>query len=348
MGSDNLKYSKTKIDKAGEYLKGDVLDHTEVEIALEVLSKWRAFHAPVMALFAKVLKSRVKKINSKSIVAQRLKRTPSILLKLNTHQTMRLSTMQDIGGLRTVFDSVDEVYKLIDLYRLSKTRHELFALSDYIDSPKSDGYRGIHLVYKVDRNPKIFIEIQVRSYLQHIWATAVEVFGTLKTSSFKSGYGDQAWLEFFALLSSVFAIKEKCSIMKNHQLFSQKQLLKKLRKCISDLKAIEQLSVYTTIYKITSNENRGKKGSYSLITLNSRDNTINVNGFSVSEIDQATDSYIELEKKYYDDININVVLVNVGDVKKLETSYPNYFMDTKVLVRYLSQIVLEKFIKSDD
>ena len=40
---------------------------------------------------------------------------------------------------------------------------------------------------------------------------------------------------------------------------------------------------------------------------------------------------------------MNVVLVNTGDVKKLEASYPNYFMDTKILVRYLSQIMIDKF-----
>ena len=52
---------------------------------------------------------------------------------------------------------------------------------------------------------------------------------------------------------------------------------------------------------------------------------------------------MEEEKKNYNDINVNVVLVNTGDVKKLEASYPNYFMDTRTLVRYLSEIILDKF-----
>jgi hypothetical protein len=50
-----------------------------------------------------------------------------------------------------------------------------------------------------------------------------------------------------------------------------------------------------------------------------------------------------MEKEFYNEINVNVVLVNTGDVKKLEASYPNYFMDTKVLVRYLSEIAIDRF-----
>ena len=54
-------------------------------------------------------------------------------------------------------------------------------------------------------------------------------------------------------------------------------------------------------------------------------------------------TYDELEKKFYNDLGINVVLVNAGDIKKLEASYPNYFMDTKALIRYMSQIILNEF-----
>jgi ppGpp synthetase/RelA/SpoT-type nucleotidyltranferase len=91
--------------------------------------------------FAKVLRGRVKKISTKEnfIVAQRLKRTSSILLKLQTHRTMRLSAMQDIGGLSAILEDVNEVHKLVDIYRKSKSRHKLFMLNDYISTPKSDG-----------------------------------------------------------------------------------------------------------------------------------------------------------------------------------------------------------------
>lgn len=341
-----LKYSKSKIDKAGEVLKKVDLKTADTDDALDVLSNWRAFHAMPLDTFAKVLKTRVKKISeSNFIVAQRLKRTPSILLKLKTHKTMRLSAMQDIGGLRAILENVSEVYKLVNLYRTSKSRHRLFALDDYISNPKPDGYRSVHLVYQLKKEPSIFIEIQVRSYLQHIWATAVEVFGTLMNSSFKSGYGEKKWLDLFAYLSSAFSMKEGMPVLKEHEELSKKQILAKLKEMIQDLKAIEQLNVYTAIYKISSNEfrDKGRSGNYSLILLDSHKNTISVQSFSSNQIEEATSVYMQKEKEFYNDINVNVVLVNTSDVKKLEASYPNYFMDTRMLVRYLSEIVIDKF-----
>lgn len=54
--------------------------------------------------------------------------------------------MQDVGGLRAILEAVDEVNDLVELYRTSRSRHKLFALHDYISTPKVDGYRSIHLV----------------------------------------------------------------------------------------------------------------------------------------------------------------------------------------------------------
>ena len=88
----------------------------------------------------------------------------------------------------------------------------------------------------------------------------------------------------------------------------------------------------------------GRKGSYSLILLNSKNNTISVTTFRAGKLEEATDAYLRLEKAHYDDINMNVVLVNSGDIKKLELSYPNYFIDTKTLVRDLALIVMGKYL----
>ena len=295
--------------------------------------------------FAKVLKDRVQKVSHNAIVAQRLKRTPSILLKLSNHKTMRLSAMQDIGGLRAILDSSEEVYNLLDLYKRSRSKHSLFSLNDYIKTPKEDGYRGIHLVYKLKKNPSLFLEIQLRSQLQHIWATGVEVFGTLKNSSFKSGHGSKSWLDFFSLLSSIFALKEGTSILGKHKPKNQVKLIESTQKAINQLKVIENLSAYTTVYNIISkNTATGRKGSYSLILLNSHENTVSFNTYSANQLEIAVEAYLTLEKKHLNDKQMNVVLVNTGDVKRLEESYPNYFMDTKTLVRNLSLIMINKFI----
>lgn len=345
MKSVELNYSKSKIDKAGELLKGGLNSSDEMMQALEVLSNWRAVHALPLDTFAKILKTRAQKMSAGAMVAQRLKRTPSILLKLSNHKTMRLSTMQDIGGLRAVLNTTEEVYELLAMYKNSRSKHSMFSLDDYIINPKIDGYRSIHLIYKLAKNPSLFLEIQLRSQLQHIWATGVEVFGTLKNSSFKSGQGSQRWLEFFSLLSSVFATKESRPLLEQHRSLTKSELIKKLKSIITELQVIDNLNVYTAVYKTFSKTTtKGRKGHYSLILLNSRENTISLKTYSANQFDIAAQAYLDLETKHFNDKQINIVLVNTGDIKKLEESYPNYFMDTKTLVRNLSLIMLGQFI----
>lgn len=133
--------------------------------------------------------------------------------------------------------------------------------------------------------------------------------------------------------------------MKKHQAMGQIKLIDSTQKAMNQLKVIENLSAYTTVYNIVSqNTAPSRKGSYSLILLNSRENTVSFNTYSASQLEFAVEAYLNLEKKHLNDNQMNVVLVNTGDVKRLEESYPNYFMDTKTLVRNLSLIMVNKFI----
>ena len=152
-------------------------------------------------------------------------------------------------------------------------------------------------------------------------------------------------VRFFLLLSSVFAIKENKLPLKKHRSLSRDELTKNLKNIITELQVIDNLNVYTAVYRIMSkNTTKGRKGHYSLILLNSRENTVSLKTYGSRQFDVAAKAYLNLERKHFDDKQINIVLVNTGDIKKLEESYPNYFMDTKILVRDLSLIMLDKFI----
>jgi hypothetical protein len=70
-------------------------------------------------------------------------------------------------------------------------------------NPQKSGYRGIHLVYRYNGRKTEYnglkIEIQIRTVIQHAWATAVETVGMFTQQALKSSQGEQDWLRYFAL-----------------------------------------------------------------------------------------------------------------------------------------------------
>jgi hypothetical protein len=130
---------------------------------------------------------------------------PTIINKLRLNPSMKLARMQDIGGVRAVLKTIKDVRDLEREYRnKSHFKHELVNEKDYIESPKNTGYRGIHLIYKYKNNRKkakeyngLLLELQIRTRLQHAWATAVETMGTFLGQPLKSMDGDKKWFDFF-------------------------------------------------------------------------------------------------------------------------------------------------------
>jgi len=51
--------------------------------------------------------------------------------------------------------------------------------------------------------------MQIRSQLQHAWATAVETVGTFLQQALKSSQGDEGWQRFFALMGNAMAMRER-------------------------------------------------------------------------------------------------------------------------------------------
>jgi putative GTP pyrophosphokinase len=206
--------SKGQINKAGKVLLKGATSEEELEWAWDLVSRWRACHAYPINTFQATLRNKTSGF-ADPIVAQRLKRMPTIINKLDRYPAMQLTTMQDIGGVRAVVSTVEDAEKLAEDYRTNKNfLHELIDQKNYIANPRSeDGYRSVHLIYryKNERNPGydgLRLEMQIRSRLQHKWATAVETMGTFLGQALKSRQGDKEWIDFFAIISSAFAHSE--------------------------------------------------------------------------------------------------------------------------------------------
>ncbi len=108
--------------------------------------------------------------------------------------------MQDIGGCRAILPTVQDVYELVKIYKdfhykspEDRSHWDGDDTSDYIERPKPDGYRSVHLVFRFKSDSakrKVYnnqrIEIQIRSKLQHLWATAVETAQVFTGQALKS------------------------------------------------------------------------------------------------------------------------------------------------------------------
>lgn len=333
-----LKYSKRDIDKAGDVLAGIPNPKINQDIAIEVLENFRSVHIHPLIVFRMSLQRKSITISDNALISQRLKRAPSIVNKLKIQKNMSLSQMQDIGGLRVVMNSLEDVYRLKDLIRSGENqtafKSSFVRETDYIETPKESGYRSIHLVYKYDKKVPIEsqcrIEIQLRTKIHHAWATAVEVIGTYLRQPLKQSFGDKELLDLFKEISKVLILLE------NGQ--TDAGLFKKTSTRISDLKLREKLKGFSVATQISTQNNEKEKGKYFLISLNFKDRRLSVTRFTESKLDQANNEYSELEKKYLNDKNTEVVLVSVDDIKNLSKLYPNYFLDTQEFVKLLDII----------
>jgi ppGpp synthetase/RelA/SpoT-type nucleotidyltranferase len=209
------RYSRNQVNRAGDILAAPAdFSAADREWAEEVLANWRACHGYPINTFQATLRAKLRNGYGESIVAQRLKRAPSIISKLQRFAGMQLARMQDIGGLRAVLTSVRRVRMLEQSYRESAFEHVLTNSKNYIDEPKEDGYRGIHLIYRYMNNRApayngLSLELQLRTQRQHAWATAVETMGTFLGQALKAGQGDQEWRDFFAKASAALALIER-------------------------------------------------------------------------------------------------------------------------------------------
>lgn len=343
----NHKYTKSQVNKAGKVLyrkiweRSDEFSNIQLAKAFIALNYWRTCHIYPINTFQSTLRNKLKRIDKNAIVVQRLKRLPSIILKLNRFPKMKLTRMQDIGGLRAIVSSMKEVEKLVANYEETNFTHELYKMDNYIIKPKYSGYRSIHLVYRY-RNPKktdyngLFVELQIRTRIQHSWATAVETMGTYLDHALKSSEGPEEWLHFFKLAGSAFAILEKTLPEREYQKFSEFQIYNMLIKQAKQLDIKHKLMAFSIATRNVVEDT--SKGKYYLIVLDLHEKSVGINTYSKNRLEEANKDYLEIEKDISKGKNLQAVLVSADSVKLLKQAYPNYFLDTSEFIKQLGRI----------
>ena len=337
---------KGAIDRAGAFLVPWWLSKSdsppeELDEAYGIVENWRTSHAMPLLTFRMGLTMRARRVEPEVLVAQRMKRFSSVMNKLAREPHMKLSQMQDLGGCRAIVSSVQIVEELYDLYR-GVQQDELYKSEgtlkcyDYIQTPKSDGYRGIHIVgryaARAQKNEPWNgqrIEIQLRSRLQHAFATAVETVTTFTRYPLKFGAGPLEWRRFFSLVGSAFAMREGTAMVEGTPL-DERELREELREITRKLNVRQRLKGWTSALKELKKQDTAK-AKWLLLVLDVSANTIKVTGFSDRK--KASTAVAAIEKSRED--RLDAVLVWVRSIKDLRSAYPNYYADTAAFLEAL-------------
>jgi hypothetical protein len=342
MASAARRYTAGQIDRAGKVLSSQTASKQQIDDAIAVMDIWRIAHSRPLEIARETLESRAVLVNPNSTIGMRLKREESIRDKLIREPTMKLSKMQDIGGCRVILRSMEEVNDLIALY----ANDDGITLTDYVAAPRVSGYRGKHIIWKFegesgegsDYKP-IRIEIQVRTELQHCWATAVEVCSTFTDQNLKSDHpqaSDDRWVRFFALMGSVMAMGEGGGLVRDTPT-QRAKLISELTKLATALRVSEIMKRWDTATEIIDAAN-DPHAHHFLIQMQAFDHLsarVNVTAYGKGQEQRAAEHRVQLEKDLRTKSGFQIALVAVQSVDTLKTAYPNYFSDTR---RFLKEL----------
>jgi hypothetical protein len=255
---------------------------------------------------------------------------------------MQMTTMQDIGGCRAVVDSIGAVARLTEQFRLLKPELDGPKEYDYISQPKADGYRSIHFVVKYKPKSKAYsylpsrrIEIQIRSALQHKWATALETIDLFTEQTLKTGGGQFSWKRFFVLTSSLFAMSEDCPVVPD-SVASNDALLQEIRGLWRGIRIREQFDGWITAAQTLIPKEHGANATY-LVEVDVDQKSTTVKGFS--DVMAAYKAYSEAERKNRQIKNRTAVLVSTQSVNQLRGAFPSYYGDTKAFLDEVEDLI---------
>ena len=264
-----------------------------------------------------------------------------------------LASGQDIGGCRAIVSSnkkVDQIVRLLRKRAEFKGENGKIRFKNYIENPKLDGYRSYHLIgqFKAKHGVQRFIEVQLRTSLQHDWATALEIVDLFTGQALKSNQGEDDWKRFFKGVSDQFAIMENIHLFKFGDIDKHQKYLKMVQaskdataSCTETQRLGKKLSVqskflaFTNSLKIANEQlARNSVDGYVLIEVNTINTTVRTTLFNRDDSKEASQRYTEAERKAAGTDGLVVALVSATAVGGIKEAYPNYFADSTDFLKH--------------
>ncbi|MCL6237383.1 RelA/SpoT domain-containing protein [Acinetobacter sp. ANC 5033] len=368
-----MTFSKKDVTRAGEALINDSLldDNQLLERTMQVLTYWRDSHIQSLNEAQNLLNRFIYRLDKKAFIAKRLKRFESIKKKLKRFDGMQLKNMQDIGGIRVVVSNlkqVDSIFKILANERCFYNGDAFIKMDNYIAQPKEDGYRCLHIVGRFNNELKEErkIEFQIRTKLQHSWATTLEIVDIFTGQNLKGNEGFYGYRTFFKDVSDQFQIIENLNAFQidDRSLLTKEYLTKIVKsphlvqQCVAIKKFVDRnaggLTVEQEMQAYCSTLNKLNKGlatkNYKdglvLIRLNVQTGVIEDEFFKGSEQTLASQRYSQYEQVLSKDDKWIVALLSTDAIGGLKQAYPNYFADSEIFLSYIGLIKIAAVLGS--
>lgn len=323
------KVSKKSIRQAGDNLAAGLLDGDERRKALELVGHWRAAHIEPLHRTLDMLES-ICGQDSSTILVSRLKRINTIINKLNRPgYHFNLITLRDIAGCRLIVPTEDDVRRIAA--QIQDTE-QCRAVIDHMATPKPSGYRGIHLVCRHD-SPEygyenMDVEVQVRSRLQHDWATAVEIYDLITQANLKFDSGSEEQRRFFQLASALMS----------HDVEDEVASIKELQELDAELDILSTLEEASdSMYVIYDGIDEISRSDSCLIAVNVDEQLIKLTVYPWEAEEVAASQYTSFES----DASASDVylLARAASIDDLRHAYPNYYSNISGFVGWLKRCI---------
>lgn len=348
-----LQFSKKQIDKAARNIRHGIEGLERIE-AKKTIQGYREYHLYPLMLLTTHLRRTSKRVNPKTVVVRRLKQLSTIIDKLERPtldgeqvNAIKLTRMQDIAGCRAIVNTPAELYSLKEKLEKSKSVHRIIKVSNYLDEPKKSGYGGYHIIYSCYAEQhdhswnKALVEVQLRTQLQHAWATSLEIIDTLEDIQLKTSVmGHKKWRQFFEIFGRLIAHEEGLCLISDSD---YSKFASDFHDLQTELRVHKKLADYSLALQFTSASSIPK-------SLRSGDGL-----FLVLMKKEMKNSKHSVAVKYYKRVNSKLaiaalneaelsdkfsvaVLISSENSRNLRQAYPNYFGSTATVTNFMVKI----------
>lgn len=322
--------SKTKIDRAGLALaKNKYRDDDEYFELEEVFDEYRKAHLQPLSETTLELQHLLTNYGAQYYIAQRLKRKPQIVRKLN-RLSVRLTQLQDIGGCRIIVQKnsdVDRLHKYLIDRVASQNVFTIDRTTDYRELGRDDtGYRSLHVILK---RGGVHLELQIRSRIQHYWSESIERTSVIYGYHLKESEGDKRVIGYFKNLSDVFYEIEagrEPSLEKRLKVDELRGACEQIIQQSDRHKVFDSFVNEDIIRTLTEKESRNPEGLNNWILVFDWNAGAFVSWDIVSRHPgDAVETYIEYERMFPVESGYEVVLVGSSEVATVRQTHSHYF-----------------------